>query len=415
MTGSALAQTLLERLEAVCPAAELQALEACRRICREQGVALYLVGGSVRDLALNRRGYDLDLTLEGDVIPVARALAEATGGKAVTHERFGTARVSGRGFRLDLARARRETYPHPGSLPIVEPATITEDLARRDFTINAVALRLEPASVEVIDPFRGIDDARSSLVRVLHDRSFEDDATRMLRGIRYAARLDFKIATQTAALIRRDLSYLGTISGHRLRRDLALLFEEHVAVIGTRLAQELGVLQAIHPALNLPEDVAARWQAALDGSRQAPLDELGFCVIAAPRDEGTAASVSKWLHLVGRVEKALTDLVRLRSQSPKLAAMKLQPSEVTETLDHFVPAAVWAHGVLEGGQTARVCNDYLVAWRHVRTLLTGADLLAMGVPQGAGLGETLKRLRTARLDGRISTREDEIAFVRGLW
>jgi tRNA nucleotidyltransferase (CCA-adding enzyme) len=412
VTDSALAQTLLQRLDTGAGAPALEALNACRRICRNHGITLYLVGGAVRDLLLDREGYDLDLTLEADIVPVAQAVAAATGGKAVTHDRFGTGRVSGRGFRLDMARARRETYPHPGSLPVVEPATLTEDLARRDFTINAVALRLEPEPVEVIDPFRGVADAHSSLLRVLHDRSFQDDATRMLRAVRYAARLNFKIATQTAALIRRDLAYLGTISGPRLRRDLALLFEDPAAVNGTTLAQDLGILRSIHPALGISKAVADRWRAALAGPRQAPLDELGFCVVADARDEGAAASVSRWLHLAGRVEHALADLVRLRSQSPKLAAMDDKPSQATELLDRYVPAAVWARAVLEGDGAARVCLDYLTAWRHVRPSLTGTDLLALGVPQGEGLGETLRELRAARLDGRISTRDEEVALVR---
>lgn len=423
---SALAQSLIQRLEAHCPEPALEALEVCRRICREKGAALYLVGGTVRDLLLLRRGYDLDLTMEADVAPIAAAVAEATGGRAVSHERFGTASVIGTGFRIDLAQARRESYPHAGALPVVEPATLTEDLARRDFTINAVALRLEPGPAEVIDPFRGVDDARSSLVRVLHDRSFQDDATRMLRAVRYAARLEFKIATQTAALIRRDLSSLGTISGPRLRREFELLFSEPTAVAGTLLAQDLGILEAVHPALRLTSDVAERWRMAFEGEgrnrqvsdggivheHEASLAELGFCVVAAPDDEGTAASVSKWLHLTGKIEAALFDLVRLKSQSPKLAGMLKTPSQATEFLDAFAPAAVWAHAVLRGGDEARTCRDYLMAWRHVRPELTGDDLLAMGYKQGAALGEVLKRLRAARLDGKVMTRKDEVAMVR---
>ena len=407
-----LAPNLLQHLEAEASQASTEALDSCRRICGERGISLYLVGGKVRDLLLSRPGYDLDLTLEADVEPVAVALAAAVGGRVVAHARFGTASVSGHGFRLDLARARRESYPHPGSLPVVEPATLSEDLARRDFTVNAIALRLEPGPVEIIDPFRGIADTRSSLIRVLHDRSFQDDATRMLRAVRYAARLEFKIATQTASLIRRDLTYLGTISGPRLRRELALLFEEQSAVGGARLGRDLGVLQAIHPALGLAEDVAKRWKAALDGPKQAPLDELGFCVVANPQDEGSAASVSKWLHLTGRVDRALTDLVRLKSQSSKLAAMRETPSEATTLLEHHADAAVWALGVVTGGETAETCFEYLAKWRRVHPELTGDDLLAMGQSQGAGLGELLKRLRDARLDGRVVTREDEVQLVR---
>jgi tRNA nucleotidyltransferase (CCA-adding enzyme) len=409
-----LAESLLRRLETEGEPAVLRALQACRRICRESEVPLYIVGGTVRDLVLGRQGYDLDLTLEGDVAPVAEALAKTTGGRAVLHDRFGTATVSGPDFSFDLVRARRESYPHHGSLPVVEPATLTEDLRRRDFTINAIALRLWPEPVEVINPFRGVADVRSSLVRVLHDRSFQDDATRMLRAVRYACRLEFKIATQTAALIRRDLESLKTISGPRLRRELSLLFQEASAVKGARLAQELGVLQAIHPALGLTTEVAARWQATIDGPNLASREELGFCVVANPKDEGAAASVSQWLYLEGRIERALNDLVRLRSQSPKLASMLDTPSQATELLDGFAPSAVWAESVLAGGDTASVCLSYLTAWRHVRPELTGTDLLALGVSQGAGMGETLRRLRAAKLDGRISTREDEIALVRGL-
>jgi tRNA nucleotidyltransferase (CCA-adding enzyme) len=297
---------------------------------------------------------------------------------------------------------------------VVEPATLTEDLARRDFTVNAIALRLEPAPVEVIDPFRGVADARSRLVRVLHDRSFQDDATRMLRAARYAARLEFKIATQTAALIRRDLSYLGTVSGPRLRRDLSLLFEEPSAPEATRLARQLGILEAVHPALRAADDAMARWAEALAGPKLAPQDELGFCVVANPADDGTAASVTKWLHLTGRVERALHDVVRLKSQSPKLAAMSTTPSLATELLDRFAPAAVWARAVLDGGRKAETCLAYLSSWRHVKPELTGDDLLALGLAPGPELGRTLNRLRAARLDGRVTSRPQEVELVRGL-
>jgi tRNA nucleotidyltransferase (CCA-adding enzyme) len=408
-----LAEALVRRLEGGLSPSVLAALAGCRRLALEQGVALYLVGGAVRDLLLERPGYDLDLALEGDAAELAGALARETGGRMVAHARFGTARVSGAGFRLDLARTRRERYPHPGALPVVEPATLAEDLARRDFTVNAIALRLGPGPPEVIDPYRGVADTRSRLIRVLHDRSFQDDATRMLRAVRYAARLDFKVATQTEALVRRDLSYLGPVSGPRLRRELALLFEEPTAPEGARLAQQAGVLAAIHPSLGVSPAAGGRWRAALAGAKQAPLDELGFCVVADPGDEGTAASVSKWLHLTGRVERALGDLVRLKSVSSKLGAMSKTASAATELLDGFVPAAVWAQGVLAGGEVAAVCDAYLTSWRHVRPELTGDDLLGLGMAPGPQVGAMLARLRAARLDGLVRSRAEELELVRG--
>ncbi len=129
---------------------------------------------------------DIDLAIEGDAIAIAQRVGDRVGARVVVHQRFGTAKLSSRDFQFDLAGTRRETYPHPGSLPQVQPATLVEDLARRDFAINAFAMQLAPESGEIIDPFRGIDDLRSGLIRVLHERSFQDDATRMLRGVRYA-------------------------------------------------------------------------------------------------------------------------------------------------------------------------------------------------------------------------------------
>lgn len=403
---------LIARLERHVSPAALAALRACETICRERGLGLFLVGGTVRDLVLEREGFDIDLSIEAEVEPVARALAGVTGGRAVLHPSFGTAKVSGRGFQLDLARTRRETYAHPGALPAVEAASLAEDLARRDFTINAIALRLAPEAGEIVDPYRGLDDIADGLLRVLHERSFQDDATRILRALRYASRLGFKIARQTEALLRRDLSFLGTLSGHRIRRDLALLFEDVGAVDGTLLGRRLGVLEAIHPALRLSDDVAARWREASAGPVLAPRDELGFCLLANPHDEGTAASVSKWLHLTGRIERALQHLVRLRDHGGELADLRSQPVEAVELLQHIAPAAIWALALLVDGPAAETCFAYLRDWRHVRPELTGNDLLALGMAPGMQLGETLRRLRYERLIGDVTTRDQELAIVR---
>jgi tRNA nucleotidyltransferase (CCA-adding enzyme) len=234
----------------------------------------------------------------------------------------------------------------------------------------------------------------------------------MLRGVRYATRFGFKLQRDTEALLRHDLPYLKRVSGPRLRRDLALLFQEPQAVEGVRLARRLGILEAIHPALGLRGDVAARWVEALRGNHEAPLDETGFCIVADPRDEGDVASITKWLHLTGRVEHALYDLVLLRMRSSKLAQVSASPAAVVEMLEHHAPSAVWALSVLENGPTADICREYLVRWRHVRPILSGDDLLALGVAPGVAVGEMLKQLRRAQLQVNGMTRDQEIALVR---
>ena len=412
MAGSAQVALLLARLRDQLSPAALSALETIERACAEDGLRLFLVCGTLRDLVLERTPLDIDLAIEGDAVALAQRIGQQVGARVVVHQRFGTAKLSSRDFQFDLARTRRETYPHPGSLPRVEPATLIQDLSRRDFAINAFALQLVPAEGEIIDPFRGIDDIRSGLIRVLHERSFQDDATRMLRGVRYATRFGFKLQRDTEALLRRDLPYLGRISGPRLRRDLALLFAETNAVDGVRLAQRLGILEAIHPALGLRDHVAGRWAEALSGQHEAPLNETGFCVVADPHDEGTAASVTKWLHLTGRVERALHDLVRLREQSAKLADAKASPVVTVELLERYAAAAVWAFSILDGGPAGEICREYLATWRHAWPQLSGDDLLALGVAPGVAVGEMLKQLRTARLQGNGMTREQETGLVR---
>ena len=412
MVEDVTAAQLVERLESHLAPASLAALRACERLCRERGVSLYLVGGAVRDLLLGRETIDLDLAVEADVALIAQALAAQTEGSAVVHQRFGTASVRGAGFRLDLARTRRESYARPGALPSVAPATIVEDMARRDFTINALALRLAPAPADLVDPYRGLADLRDGLVRVLHERSFQDDATRMLRSVRYAARLGFEVSRQTEALIRRHLRYLDAISGPRLRRELSLLFEEPGAVDGAETAERLGLLEAIHPALRLDSRKAERWRQALAGERFAPLDELGFCFLIDPRTDADVDSVSARLHLAGRVQRALRDLVRLRAASAKLTPARPSPAAIVELLDGRAASAVWALAFLDAAQVNEACLSYLREWRRVRPHLRGGELLALGVAPGAAVGEALRKLRRARLEGRVKTRADEVELVR---
>jgi tRNA nucleotidyltransferase (CCA-adding enzyme) len=234
----------------------------------------------------------------------------------------------------------------------------------------------------------------------------------MLRAVRYAARLGFKLQRDSETLLRRDRDYVRTISGPRLRRELATLFKETGCVDGLLLAQSYALLQAIHPSLRLERRVAERWRFALAGPRQAPLDQFGFCLLVNPSDLGTTASVAKWLHLAGRIERALADLVRLRGASDTLAMER--PYAATRTLEAFVPAAVWAMSLLETGAPSRVCEAYLTHWRHVKTHLRGKELLQLGVPQGEAMGELLEELRESHLDRGGLTADQEVEMVRAV-
>ncbi len=403
---------LLNRLEKALPPEALAALNASIKLANARRLSLFLVGGAVRDLSLGRNHIDLDIAVEGDPSSLANELAESLEAKAVLHPRFGTATVSSSGFQVDLAQARRETYVRPGALPQVEPATLLDDLGRRDFSLNSVALRLTQPEGEIIDPYSGLEDLNRGILRVLHQESFKDDATRILRGVRYASRLQFRFEENTEEWLRRDASYLEKISGPRLRRELAFIFKEPEAAAAASMAQEYGVLSAISAQLGTNEDIRGRWQNALTGPRHAPLDELGFCLLAAPNTTAETEAVSQRLHLTGRVDHALTEFVRLRGQAGKLAEARTDPVAVVDLLDGFPAAAIWALSVIQGGATGEACDSYLSGWQNVSPQLRGNDLLALGLEPGPAIGEALSLVRRARLEGRVETRDDEIELIK---
>ena len=253
-------------------------LAAIAEAQRASGTPIHLVGGAVRDLLLGRPTIDADLVAEGDGVAVARSLAASLGGRLVVHAPFGTAELHLPGHVLDVASTRRERYETPGALPEVEVgATLADDLRRRDFTVNAMALRLAPdADGVVLDPLGGRADLEAGRLRVLHDASFLDDATRLVRAARYVARLGLALDEPSDALARAAASpeTVWSVGGPRLRDALQLLAAEPDAAGAFGVLHELGVLAAVEPAAEGGPEVAAR-MARLDALRAAHASDEG--------------------------------------------------------------------------------------------------------------------------------------------
>lgn len=411
MPPTALLDAAKERL----PVPARNALGRLLNLARKRGLSVYLVGGSVRDLLLGRPNLDLDLALEGDAIALARELAASIEGRLTSHRRFGTATVRGQAFALDLAMTRTETYARPGALPSVRPAGLRQDLARRDFTVNAMALGLSgPDEGSVVDPCGGQSDLERGLIRVLHQASFQDDPTRILRALRYAGRLGFRLEPRTQDLLRRDLSFLDTISGARLRRELILVLREERVPEIFSACQAAGVLGAVHPSLGLNRRSAAALRSLAEGPALASREETMFCLLASASDEDGLRDLIRRLGLEARVKAALFDRLRLRAQKPALDEPDLPPSRVTALLEGYRPSAVWALALTAEGRIRERALRFLRQWRSLRPRLDGRALQALGVPEGPAVGAILARLREARLDGRAATRDDEIALARAL-
>ena len=242
---------VFNKLEQLMPPTKLELLNNIGKVATDYGVSVYIVGGTVRDILLDRTPKDVDIVVEGDGIKLSHILASTLGGSVVGVSRFLTSKLRIKGNVFDVVTARTESYPRPGVLPIVSQGSLRDDLARRDFSINAMALKINVWGKEpIIDPFGGQKDLEHSQVRILKETNFRDDATRIMRAVKYEKRLGMVLEKGTEALLISDLSMLDTIEGYRLRKELKLWFEEPRCSSILVRASDLGVLWALDHGLN---------------------------------------------------------------------------------------------------------------------------------------------------------------------
>ena len=381
------------------------ALDRIARVAGEWGFKSYLVGGPVRDCMLGTPSSDLDVAVVGDAVAVAQSLAAETDGRLTVHQRFGTATVTTGSLTIDLVTARQETYPAPGALPDVKPGDISDDLARRDFTINAMAMVLPTSDGHLVDPHQGRADLEAGLIRVLHAKSFVDDPTRILRAVRYAARFGFTIEPETARLISEALAdhALSTLTPDRLRHEIERVFQEPDPAVPLRLGDPFGVWAAIHSRLT------ARHIPHAGGVQQAPLTWLAALVW--PLNAGEGAALSSRLNAPSDWARVISDTVRIRDMGSSLADAS-RPSEVCAMLDGLAPDALRGAIMVADDPVGDRIRRYLSEWWSVAPRLRGTDLMALGVPPGPEMGEALRELRRARLDGETQSVQDEEALAR---
>lgn len=387
-------------------------LQIAGKAAEENGEKLYLVGGTVRDLLLKRPSLDIDLALEGNAIRFARQIAAEDGEKLAIHQRFGTANFRHGKFTIDIAMARRESYAHPGALPTVKAAKIKDDLGRRDFSVNAIAVDLSPESFgQLLDFHNGVSDLDKKLIRVLHKRSFIDDATRIFRAIRYEQRLGFNIEDGTGQLLRKKVAMINTVSGDRLRNEIELLLNEEYPEKGLARADELGVLRQINRSLKSNQWLADRFAEAR--KRYIAVPAVYFALLCYDIDREAADAISERLNLSGDWKRILVSVARINDDIHKLADPAISPSAVYRFLKRYPMEAVSACFLSSESRIVRgQIERYLKETQYVRIHLTGHDLKMMGVETGPRLGRILKALQDAKLDSLADTREEEETFVQ---
>jgi len=395
-----------------------------------ENVAIYLAGGVIRDLVLERENLDLDFVLEGDAIAFAYSLARIYGGETERHIPFGTAKWKldsvainnlslGSGVtpvQVDFATARTEEYHAPAALPVVEPGLIAQDLRRRDFTVNALALRIEAGAYpwQMLDPTNGYSDILGKKIRVLHDRSFIDDPTRIFRAFRFASRFGFTLESGTEEILRKAIPVIQRLSGERIRHELDLILREEYPERIIANLSALNIFAQIHDSFRISVRSSELFKRLrehvpkLCGNSDdiAPLRwHLLFSGIA----EDDALLICARLDLTGELSSSIAGFARLMAKVDWLGAPANKASAITRFLDGISATALRA-GLICASDDRSVKERmelYTVDWRHRRTTIDGNELIRTGLTPGPIYREILDKLRGAWIDGEIESQDQE--------
>lgn len=380
-------------------------------VCEQRGVQAVLVGGTIRDLILGLRPLDIDISISSDDDSITDDIAASIGGAVVSRSQFGTSKITADDLDIDVAMMRSETYDHPGALPTVSLGSLEDDLARRDFSINAIAAYIVPNRWgEIVDPQDGRRDIENRSIRVLHSKSFVDDATRIFRAIRYATRLGFDIEAETRGLLSEGLGYIDTIKGDRVRNELQRMLDEDKADRMFEAAKETGVLEAVFQSLSIASDAIESIK------RESSPDSLGLyfaALLAHSVTHGLEQGLIQRLNLDSKMIRSVRDTASIRDLIPSLSGISLTNSELHQMLREFDENALYtASYVIEDRIVTERIQLYLSELRYVKPILNGDDLIGLGVPQGPQVGTLLEEILSAKLNGELGDRASEEHYVR---
>ncbi|UCG53977.1 MAG: CCA tRNA nucleotidyltransferase [Dehalococcoidia bacterium] len=390
-------------------------LRQAGELATARGETVYLVGGAVRDLLLDKKCPDIDLAVEGEATTLARDLIKDKSAEITIHPHFNTAKICWSKWSIDLATTRRESYSQPGALPDVKPGFLKDDLFRRDFSINAMAASLNPENYgRLIDPYGGRKDLNGRLIRILHEKSFIDDSTRIWRGLRYEQRLNFMLEAETLTLLQRDIPMLDTISGDRIRYELECILNEERPEKILQRAGELGILKRLNPSLIGNGWLAEKFSNARQTSLpHKPPPELYMALLTYWLTDKEREQFISYLRLSKPTIKILRDSGSIRGKINQLADSSMKPSTIYHLLHGNLPQAITANIIASDSEKARSnMRLYMHKLSKTRPLLNGDDLTEMDITPGPLIKQILNKLLDARLDGEVKTRRDEERVVR---
>ena len=403
-------------------------LQKTGEFAERRHVRVYAVGGFVRDLLLGVPNVDLDLVVEGNGIRFAQAFAQRYKARVTIHERFGTATVTfADGHTFDVATARTESYDSPAALPAVRPSSLREDVRRRDFTINTLAIRLNtPRFGELVDLHGGRRDLQHKTIRVLHGLSFIDDPTRVFRAIRFEQRLGFQLDPDTAVLIREavKMKLLHRLSPSRLSAELLHVLSEREPVKTLARLADFNLLQCIHPRLKWSPgparllkaaEKAVEWHAGISLNRlTSPWVVYGMALID-PLPQPAVEEILTRLTFPRRQTQSMLWVVQEGTRLLRTLNQNVKPSETFRALcDLPDETLVFLMAKTRSEKVKQNISAQFTTYRRVKPILKGNDLKAMDLNPGPSYNKILNRLLDARLNGEVETETDERRLVRRL-
>lgn len=409
------------------PAGTQKLLCSAAAAAAESGCRIFLVGGCVRDLLLRADSFDLDFVVEGDGIKTARRLADMLEGEVVHHHRFGTATVVHGGLKIDVATARTETYPAAAALPVVRPGTIEDDLFRRDFTINAMAVSINEGDFgRLIDVFGGKKDLREGKIRVLHEASFTDDPTRILRAVRFEQRYGFRIEPGTFALLRKAAAsgMLNSVHPHRLRDELFLILKEKYPCRQLRRLQRAAGLGFLHPRISLKTEecglfrkVPSRtdwFRRRLPHRRRPEIWVVNLMILLNSLQAAGAVEFCRRFGLRRGDEKRVLSVKQLgAARLKRLHSARTRPSEIYSILEPLSYESIIYLSVKYGGRQLRKnIEDFLCLYNGMPIHINGRDIHQLGCGPGPLYQRIFSVVLEARLNGEVHSRQDELDLAR---
>ena len=404
---------------------------AAGEIADSLGYRAYVVGGFVRDLLLKRATYDIDLVVEGSGIEVAQALAEKEHGKVIIHKKFQTATVLFEdGFKMDIATARSETYARPGALPVVMRSPLKYDLYRRDFTMNAMAISLSGESFgDLYDFFGGYEDLKKGVLKVLHTISFIEDPSRILRGVRFAARFDFAFGKQTMGLLKNalEMKVIQYLSGRRVKDELFLIFEEDYPENAFSLMEELGIFPELFRGLRFTKEKVKifreirhtiHWYRLLYFKKKIQERSLYLMALFSDMDQNLRQECIEKFELTKRFQTLSDQVEAFIRERYKAVHVKrfLKKSEIYDLFRNLEPDAIlylmaaYAHNE----RFQQYASLYIMEISRKRQLVNGNDLKETGFKRGEELRRILEKVHKMHIDGEIKTREEALRYIKRL-